>query len=222
MREVNLLDCYPAPARTKQRLENRFHDQSDEDIKVARQFGEEYFDGEHKTGYGGYYYDGRWKTTAQRIIDYYGLENDASILEIGCAKGFLLHEFKMLLPNANVAGIDISEYAISNTTDLMKPFLKIGSADNLPWENNSFDLVVSINAIHYLSAIQCIQAFKEIERVKTKDAYVRVNAYRNEQEFIAMKHWDFVAETLLTPEEWLELMKQANYVGDYSWFYYEN
>jgi len=220
MVEVNLLDCYPVSARTDERLKNRFNNQTEEDIKIARKFGKEYFDGDQKTGYGGYYYDGRWKSTAQRIIEYYKLESNVSILEIGCAKGFLLHELKTLLPNAHVSGIDISEYAISNATDLISPFLKVGSADNLPWDDNSFDLVITINAIHYLNKQNCIIALNEIERVKRKNAYIRVNAYRNENEYDAIKNWDFVAQTLLSPEEWLNLMNQANYTGDYSWFFF--
>ena len=50
----------------------------------------EYFDGSREQGYGGYKYDGRWRQVAKDIIKHYSLKDNAKILDIGCAKGFLL------------------------------------------------------------------------------------------------------------------------------------
>ena len=54
---------------------------------LAKQFGKEFFDGDRKCGYGGYKYDGRWKSVVKRMKDRYNLSDNAAILDIGCAKG---------------------------------------------------------------------------------------------------------------------------------------
>jgi len=92
--------------------------------EVAIKYGKDYWDGDRKYGYGGYKYDGRWKPVAEKIVEHYKLKPDASILDVGCGKGFLLYEISRLLPKATVAGIDISEYGIQNAKEEIRPFLK--------------------------------------------------------------------------------------------------
>ena len=75
------------------------------------------------------------------------MPDNAAILDIGCGKGFMLHDFKGIMQNCSVTGIDVSEYAIENAMDSVKAELIIGSADQLDFTDNSFDLVISINSI---------------------------------------------------------------------------
>ena len=65
---------------------------------ISKQFGFDYFDGDRKYGYGGFRYDGRWLPVAQAMVKHYGLNSGARILDIGCAKGFLVHDFMKVLP----------------------------------------------------------------------------------------------------------------------------
>ena len=76
--------------------------------------GREYWDGGKTEGYGGYKYDGRWSSVANKIIDFYNLTYKSKVLEIGCGKGFLLFELQEILPGLDVVGIDTSKYAIDN------------------------------------------------------------------------------------------------------------
>ena len=62
-------------------------------------------------------------------------------------------------------GLDISEYALENADKELSGRLHLGSADKLPFNDNSFDAVLSINTIHNLNKKNCIKAIKEIERV---------------------------------------------------------
>ena len=80
----------------------------------AIQWGFDYWDGSRDTGYGGYKYDGRWKKVASQLINTYKLMPGMNILDIGCGKGFLMHDLKELCPGMNVFGLDISDYAIQN------------------------------------------------------------------------------------------------------------
>ena len=82
--------------------------------EISKQFGKDYFDGDRKYGYGGYKYDGRWRPFAEKLISHYGLKPRHKVLDIGCGKGFLVHDFIKALPGLEVAGIDISQYAIAN------------------------------------------------------------------------------------------------------------
>ncbi|MBM3300230.1 MAG: methyltransferase domain-containing protein, partial [Deltaproteobacteria bacterium] len=124
--EVNLLDRYP---RSKRPIEERGKLVLEEHRAVAREFGKEYFDGERLYGYGGYSYHPRfWQETVKRFRDHYGLNEAGSVLDVGCAKGFMLHDLHELMPNLKIEGIDISPYAIENAIETVKPFLRVGDA----------------------------------------------------------------------------------------------
>jgi ubiquinone/menaquinone biosynthesis C-methylase UbiE len=152
------------------------------------------------------------------IRDYYDLADDAHILDIGCAKGFMLCDFQQLMPRAVLRGIDVSEYAIANSLDALKPFLQAANAKSLPFPDKSFDLVLAINTIHNLPYEQCKRSLREIQRVSRKHAFVMVDAYRTEAEREAMLKWVLTAETMLHVDEWLKLFAEAGYEGDYYWW----
>ncbi|MEW6419848.1 MAG: class I SAM-dependent methyltransferase [Nitrospirota bacterium] len=215
MGEINLLDTHPKTVRD---YDKRAAEKTSEVIRIAKQFGKEFFDGERKYGYGGYKYDGRWKSVVKRMKDYYNLPENASILDIGCGKGFMLHDFKELMPDCRIAGIDISPYAIENAMPSVKPFLKVASAEKLPYPDKSFDLVVSINTIHNLPLGRLKNALREIERVCRGHSYITVDAWRNEQERENLFKWVLTAETMMHVDDWKKLFDEVGYTGDYWWF----
>src|SRR5438876_1076984 len=98
MSEINLLDRYP---RSKRNIASRAAAVPRE-REVAKRFDREYFDGERTQGYGGYRYDGRWVPVAERMRDHYGLVAGQRVLDIGCAKGFLLHDLRGAVPGLQV------------------------------------------------------------------------------------------------------------------------
>jgi ubiquinone/menaquinone biosynthesis C-methylase UbiE len=192
---------------------------TDEDRRISKQFGRDYFDGERRHGYGGFSYHPRfWKETVKYIRDYYQLPEDAAILDIGCAKGFMLYDFMQLMPKARLAGIDVSAYAIENALEPLKPFIRVGNAKSLPYADASFDLVLAINTIHNLPYEDCKQSLREIQRVSRRHAFVMVDAYRTEEQRQAMQRWVLTAETMLSVEDWLKLFAEAGYTGDYYWW----
>lgn len=215
MPEVNLLDLYPNPKRD---VEWRFKNLTEEQRKIARQFGKEFFDGDRLWGYGGYYYDGRWIKVVKRFKDYYKLTSANSVLDVGCAKGFMLYDFMEVIPGIKVAGIDISSYALCEASIVVWPFLQLGNAKDLPFKNRSFDLVISINTVHNLELEDCKKAIAEIERVKKKHAFLVLDSYRNAEEEDRMRKWNITGRTILSVDEWLKLFKEVGYTGDYYWF----
>jgi SAM-dependent methyltransferase len=216
MLEINLLDRYP---RSQRPLEERANLVTEKHRAVARQFGREFFDGDRLYGYGGYHYHPRfWQATVRRFRDYYHLTEDSSVLDVGCAKGFMLNDFKQLMPHLTIAGIDISRYAIENAIETVKPFLCLADARALPFKDRSFDLVISITTIHNLPREDCKQALREIQRVSRRHAFITVDAWRNEEEHQRMEQWNLTALTYMHVDDWKKLFREAGYTGDYYWF----
>lgn len=215
MAEVNLLDTYPNPSRD---VEWRARNITPEQIQLARQFGKEFFDGDRLYGYGGYVYDGRWLKVVERFRDYYGLKPGHWVLDVGCAKGFMLYDFLEVIDGIEVAGIDISEYAIANALERVRPFVRVGNARDLPYPDQSFDLIIAINTVHNLPLPECKKAIGEIQRVSRKHAFIVVDSYHNDFEKDRMLKWNLTGQTIMSAAEWKKLFEEVGYTGDYYWF----
>ena len=178
-----------------------------------------YFDGTREQGYGGYSYDGRWRSVARDIVSHYNLKTGDKILDIGCAKGFLIYDLANDYPHLVPWGVDISTYALRHVDKNLKSNVVIATAKELPFESNSFDLVISINSLHnILNVNETIDSLSEIQRVTKKDAFVSLGAYKNQKEMQTLDDWAVVATTYASEENWKKIFKIAGYNGDYWWF----
>lgn len=192
-----------------------------EAAKLARQFGQDYWDGDRKVGYGGMRYDGRWRVVAENMVKHYGLKPGDRVLDVGCGKGFLLYEFTQACPGIEVAGLDISEYAIANAKEEVRPMLRVGHANHLPWPAETFDLVISITTLHNLQCFDLDQSLREIQRVSRRNKYVVVESYRNEEEKANLLYWQLTCESFYRPEAWEWWFQRTGYTGDWSFIYFE-
>lgn len=216
MSEIDILAAYP---KTKRNLDERAAAKTEEDRRMGRRFGKEYFDGDRRYGYGGYSYQPRfWQPVVPAFQQKYNLTGQSSVLDVGCGKGFMMHDFAELIPGITVAGIDISEYAIEHAMEDMKPYVRVANAKELPFPDRSFDLVISVNTVHNLPLAECKQALREIMRVTKKDAFVTMDAYRTEEEKRRMDMWNLTALTYMSVPEWEKLFEEVGYTGDYYWF----
>jgi ubiquinone/menaquinone biosynthesis C-methylase UbiE len=192
-----------------------------EAAQVAKQFGREYWDGDRRFGYGGYKYDGRWRKVADAMRDHYRLEAGQRVLDVGCGKGFLLYDLTQSVPGIEVAGIDVSQYAVDHAKEEVRPYLQVGRASRLPFDDDSFDLVYSINTLHNQRCDELEQSLREIQRVGRRHKYICVESYRNEQEKVNLLYWQLTCESFYSPEEWLWWFDRCGYTGDYSFIYFE-
>lgn len=214
--EIDLLVNYP---RAKRNVEERGQEKTEEDRAIARRFGREFFDGERRHGYGGFNYLPRfWQPVVPTLQAHFGLKSGSSLLDVGCAKGFMLHDLAAMIPGLTVKGIDISDYAIEHAIDDMKPHVQVASATNLPFPDKSFDVVIAINTIHNLDREDCGRALREIERVARRGAFVTVDAYHDEAERTRMMAWNLTARTIMHVDEWKAFFAENGYIGDYYWF----
>jgi len=189
--------------------------------QISKKFGKDYFDGDRQYGYGGYKYDGRWRPFAEKLIDHYGLKTGDKILDIGCAKGFLVHDFRQALPGLEAIGLDVSDYAIANAMPDVKPFLRVGTAAELPYPDHHFDLVVSVNTLHNLYLPDLFKSLREIERVGRRHKFIVLDSYRNEREKVNLMYWQLTCECFFTPAEWEWIFQQAGYSGDWDFVCFE-
>ena len=216
MKEIDLLKSYPKTIRD---LSQASIERTDEVRLIARKFDKDFFDGERKYGYGGYNYNSRfWTNVVKDLADYYKLKDGSKILDIGCGKGFMIYDFLQYNNKFIIKGIDISDYAIENCMDEVKDNLEVGNANKLVFEDDYFDLVISINTIHNLEKEECAKSLREIERVSKKDKFIIVDAYKNDEERKRMFAWNLTAKTILHVNEWKAFFKENGYTGDYFWF----
>ena len=191
-------------------------------MEIAQQYGPDYWDGERRYGYGGYrFIPGRWQPVARALIDRYQLSDASSVLDVGCGKGFLLHELKLLLPGLTVAGFDISSQGIGDARSEVRESLFIHRAqDEYPYSDGAFDLVISLGCLHNLRLPELENAIPEIQRVG-RAGYIMLESYRNNAELFNLQCWALTAQSFFDVSEWLWLYDQLGYTGDYEFIFFE-
>ncbi len=214
MRHLNLLARLP---RTKRNIAKRQEAQTPANIAIARQYGREFFDGPRELGYGGYRYDGRWIPIAEDIVREFGLKPGDRVLDVGCAKGFLVKDLMTVCPGLEAFGLDISEYALLNCEPEVVGRLHLGSADKLPFPDNSFAAVISLNTIHNFDRDGVIRAMHEVERLAPGRGFVQVDSYHTPEQREVFTSWVLTAKFHDYPKGWLEAFAEAGYTGAYDW-----
>lgn len=213
MPQVNLLRSLPKATRN---TDERSAKKNPHVVATAKMFGQQYFDGPREYGYGGYKQDGRWHPVASEIIDFYNLGAGSPVLDVGCAKGFLVDAF-LQADWIEAFGLDVSWYALQQCPKNIVGRLHLGSATCLPFPDKSFDLVVSLNTLHNLARPGVVQALREIMRVSKGKAFVQVDSYTTPAQKAIFEDWVLTAEFHDYPDGWLKVFDEAGYTGDYDW-----
>lgn len=201
---------------------SRMNDDKVHCMLKAKEYGADYWDGDRRYGYGGYSYrPGYWTPVARQLIETYELKSGSKVLDLGCGKGFLLHEMLKLEPGLQVVGTDISKYALNHATELVKPFVEYHDArDAFTWGDKEFDLVISLTMIHNLRVFDLENCLRQIQRIG-KSQFVTAESYRNEQEQFNLQCWALTCESFLDFDEWMWMFEKAGYQGDYEFIYFE-
>jgi len=214
MREINLLAKLPKPKRN---VQARGGAKSADVIEISRQYGEMYFDGPREYGYGGYRYDGRWIPVAEDMVRHFGLKRGDRVLDVGCAKGFLVKDLMAVCPGLEAFGVDVSEYALMHCEPAVVGRLHLGNALHLPFPDGSFQAVISLNTVHNLEREECRRAVREIERLAPGRGFIQVDSYRTPEQREIFESWVLTAKFHDYPDGWRKLFQEAGYTGDYYW-----
>lgn len=196
-------------------------DDKAECTRVAKKYGYDYWDGDRKYGYGGYRYDGRWRGVAQKLAGHYRLKPGQKVLDVGCGMAHLLYELTQVVPGLVVNGIDISKYALLHAKEEIRDRLQFGQAQELHFDDNEFDLVISLTTLHNLKVYDLKKAVQEIERVSKGSSYIMVESFRNDREEVNMLYWQLTCASYYSVDEWEWLYREWGYTGDYSFIFFE-
>ncbi len=184
-------------------------------LRSYLKYNKSYFD--DKTlgiGYGGYKNDGRFKNTAKKFIKFFKLKKNMNVLEIGCAKGYLLDEFSK--KNINSYGVDISNYAISKNRKMRRKFVKVLNVEKgIPYNESFFDLVISKDTLPLIKKSKIKGLIKEINRVvkNEKNVFLQIQGVSHKKRAYLMNKWDPTHHLCLTSKEWLRKLKSYGYQG---------
>jgi SAM-dependent methyltransferase len=183
---------------------------------VAAGLDEAYYDGTRENGYGGFRYDGRWSHIVPGLIDRYGLTANSRVLDVGCKKGFFLHDLKEALPGIEVKGVENHPYPLDHAMASVKDDLMLAHYEELPFENDTFDFVMAYAAIYMLNLRDVMQALREMQRVGRGQSFVTLGAYRTREERDLFLDWTLLGTTVLHVDEWMAVFEETGYTGDYA------
>lgn len=87
------------------------------------------------------------------------------VLDIGCGTGQLLEQLSMQYPQASLTGLDLAPNMLRQAGQRLAGMAVLlqGDAEQLPFGNCRFDLVVSSSTFQWLE--QCNRCFNEVHRV---------------------------------------------------------
>jgi ubiquinone/menaquinone biosynthesis C-methylase UbiE len=154
---------------------------------------------------------------AKDIVAHFKLKPGDRVLDVGAGKGFLVKDLLGALPGLEAFGLDVSEYALMHCEPEAVGRLHLGSAVKLPFPDNSFACVLSLNTIHNLDRADLIVALKEIERLAPGRGFVQVDSYRTPEQKAVFEEWVLTAKFHDYPDGWVRLFQEAGYTGDYYW-----
>ncbi len=164
-------------------------------------FGFDYFDNpDLGIGYGGYRYDGRYAPSAAAFMAHYGLGASARILEIGCAKGFVLVEFANL--GAQVCGLDASPYAVTHGHEAVRDRLLVGDVAALPFADQSFDLVIGKEILPHIEQTHLDRALAECGRVARGALFFDIQCGETPEEQDTLNTWDPTHRAVFPAQWW--------------------
>lgn len=198
----------------------RMNAEKPENMRVAKRFDKDYWDGDRKYGYGGMKHDGRWKPVTKAMGEYYDLKADNKILDIGCGKGFLLKEFRHNL-NAETWGTDISLYAKDNNPMILNHDIGKHSLSIYGFTDKFFDFTYSINVFHNLCYQALKAAIREMVRFSKDKMYICVEGYETEEQLCNLQCWALTALSFYTKDDWMNILSDNGYNGDLEVIYFD-
>ena len=218
LKKINLITTNHK--KTKRNYLERMLNDKVNSMKISKKYEYDYWDGSRQYGYGGYRYDGRWKSVAKKIIKKYRLNSKSRVIDIGCGKGYLIYELSKILKSKNIYGIDLSKHAIKNTPVLIRANTKVYDAKKgLNFKKNQFDLAISLNLIHNFELYDLKKFLKGIVKI-SKRSFITTESYRNNRELFNLQCWALTCESFFSENEWRWLFKEFGYNRDYELIYF--
>lgn len=211
MREINLVD-HPFKRKMESRIGGDY-----------REFGYEYFDSPRSlTGFRGYAQEGNgaegrrdFPREARAIASIAGVR---SVLDVGCAKGFLVRALRDL--GIEAYGADVSEYAIGSAERTVRPFLRVVSAQEID-AGERYDLVHVSGVLVYMTYAEIrrvLRRFSEIARIGiivNEPTREQITAWYDAEDVTGL---DPLRKQELSRSEWDRLVTEAGFENHGAFF----
>ncbi len=206
MREINIFPSRSIVDRKAALMRRKQRDYSD--------FGQTYFDAEDGV-YGGYHYDGRYAESAKRLVQEFNLHPGDKVLELGCAKGFVLCELQKL--GMDVAGIDRSQYAVENCHPSLKGRVHHGMASDIDqFRADEFHLIFAKEMLPHLGKLQARFVAHYMARAG-KQQFLEIQCAPTPEAAMLMAEWDPTHKIFQTRDWWIRELLGCGYRGSV-WF----
>ena len=92
----------------------------------------------------------QWINLVNIFTDLLDVNEYADVLDVGCGQGAFLEQIKEY---KSISGVDYSEKAIIKIKTLMNGNFRVSEANNLPFNDNSFDTVICFSVFHYFNSV---------------------------------------------------------------------
>ena len=138
-----------------------------------------------------------------------------TVLDVGCGSGWLARRIAERLLHGRVVGLDISDEMVRRAQQASDGFSNLtfveGSADRIPWSDNSFSRVISVESAYYWP--DPARGLREILRVLAKggSAWILINYYRDNPHCHQWGTHYNIPSHLLAAAEWADLFRRAGF-----------
>lgn len=131
--------------------------------------------------------------------------NPKTCLDVGCGTGSLIKHLRGF--GIDAYGMELSYDAIDMVDPEVRPYVKEGSAEKLPYKTDEFDLVVSFDVLQHIEQSKLRKAIKEMIRVSNK--YILNKIYTKENIYITKFHSkDYSRVSVFTRKFWKNLFSE--------------
>ena len=136
---------------------------------------------------------------------------EGKVLDIGTATGSLAIELAKAIPGIEVVGLDLSDAALelanvnAQENDVSsRVSFRAGNAEEMPFENDSFDVVISGNTLHLIE--EPVRMFDEVRRVLKPQGRFIISDFRRSWLGLFTEHF----RASYSPEEVRELLDRSS------------
>jgi ubiquinone/menaquinone biosynthesis C-methylase UbiE len=154
---------------------------------------------------------------AEKTIRLMDLRPGERVLDLGCGSGWATRLLARLVAEGpegfgQVVGLDVSDEMIRQARTASKDFENIlyvwGSADKIPWEENFFDKVLSVESFYYYADQD--RALSELFRVMAPRGrmFILINLYRDNPYSLQWVDKLKVPVHVRSEAEYIELLKK--------------